>query len=273
MPELPEVEVVRKGLAPGLVGATVIGVEVRQARLRWPVPDQLDGKLKGLRISTIGRRGKYLIFALGKGSLIVHLGMSGNLRLFHLAPPPGRHDHIDLVTDRGVLRYTDPRRFGAMLWHDAAEGPIEQHALLAQLGVEPLEEGFDGSLLYRASRLRKVSVKQWLLSGREVVGVGNIYASESLFRAGIRPTRGAGRLTRAQCERLADAVRDTLREAIDRGGSTLRDFVGADGQGGYFQIDARVYGRAGEPCRQCGGPVRLIRQQQRATYFCPSCQP
>ncbi len=263
----------RRGLAPGLAGAVVREVHVRDRRLRWPVPDRLEETLKGLRIESIGRRGKYLIFECGAGSLIVHLGMSGNLRLLAGAPPAARHDHVDVLTDRGLLRYTDPRRFGAVLWHDARSGPVSGHPLLASLGVEPLEAGFGGQWLHRCSRGRKVSVKQWLLAGRDVVGVGNIYASESLFRAGIRPTGRAARLSRAQCDRLAVAIRETLAEAISRGGSSLRDFVGADGEGGYFQLDAQVYGRAGEPCRRCGHAIRLIRQQQRATYFCPVCQP
>lgn len=273
MPELPEVEVVRRGLAPALTGATVAEVVVREPRLRWPIPPDLARRLRGRQIESIGRRGKYLLFGFGSGTLIVHLGMSGVLRHLGQAPPAGRHDHVDLQTDRGVLRYTDPRRFGAMLWHDSVHGAVLTHPLLAGLGVEPLEPGFDGEVLFRGSRQRRVSVKQWLLAGHEVVGVGNIYASESLFRARIRPTARAGRLSRQQCMRLAVAIRETLAEAIGRGGSTLRDFVGADGEGGYFQIDARVYGRAGEPCRVCATPIRLLRQQQRATYFCPVCQP
>lgn len=273
MPELPEVEVVRRGLEPGLAGALVREVVIRDRRLRWPIPLDLAETLRNRRIESIGRRGKYLLFDFGTGVLIIHLGMSGVLRHFEVVPPPGRHDHVDLHTDRGVLRYTDPRRFGAMLWHDTAQGPVGEHKLLAALGVEPLGGHFDGQVLFRGSRLKRVSVKQWLLAGHEVVGVGNIYASESLFRAGIRPTLRTGRLTRKQCEALALSIRETLAEAIDRGGSTLRDFVGADGEGGYFQIDARVYGRAGEPCRQCRTPIKLIRQQQRASYFCPVCQP
>lgn len=273
MPELPEVEVVRRGLAPELTGAVVSEVVVRDSRLRWPIPADLPARMKDRKIVSIARRGKYLLFDLGLGQLIVHLGMSGVLRQFPVPPLVGRHDHVDIHTDRGTLRYTDPRRFGAMLWHDVAQGPVAAHPLLASLGVEPLEAGFDGEVLFRGSRARRVAVKQWLLAGHDVVGVGNIYASESLYRAGIRPTWRAARLTRWQCDALAQAIRETLAEAIGRGGSSLRDFVGADGEGGYFQIDARVYGRAGEPCRRCNTPIRLIRQQQRATYFCPVCQP
>ena len=273
MPELPEVEVVRRGLEPRVQGATVRQVQVRESRLRWPVPADLAARLEGLTLKTLQRRGKYLLLDFGSGVLIVHLGMSGTLRWFECAPPLIAHDHIDLVTDRGLLRYNDPRRFGAMLWHDPGDGPVHLHPLLASLGIEPFDARFDGEWLFHASRGRRVAVKQWLLAGQCVVGVGNIYASESLFRAGIRPTVAATRLTRARCERLALAIRETLAEAIERGGSSLRDFVASDGSGGYFQLDCRVYGRAGAPCRSCGSPIRLLRQQQRATYFCAVCQP
>lgn len=273
MPELPEVEVVRRGLGPQVCGATVRAAQVREARLRWPVPVDLEARLAGRTVLAVERRGKYLLLDVGNGTLIVHLGMSGTLRWFSQAPPLIAHDHVDIVTDRGVLRYNDPRRFGAMLWHDASDGPVVAHSLLANLGIEPFDARFDGAWLYRASRGRRVSVKQWLLAGHCVVGVGNIYASESLFRAGIRPTVAAARLSRARCDLLAQAIRATLAEAIERGGSSLRDFVGSDGSGGYFQLDCGVYGRAGEPCRVCAAPVKLIRQQQRATYFCATCQP
>lgn len=273
MPELPEVEVVRRGLQPRVAGRTVLDVEVRERRLRWPIPADLARCLVGRRVLGIDRRGKYLLLDFGVGWLIVHLGMSGNFRFFEGAPVAARHDHVDIITDAGVLRYTDPRRFGAMLWHDRLDGPLHAHPLLASLGVEPFSAAFDGASLYRASRGRRVSAKQFLLAGRDVVGVGNIYASESLFRAGIRPTARAERLSRARCDRLAQTIRETLSEAIERGGSSLRDFVGSSGESGYFQLDCRVYGRAGEPCRDCGTAIRSIRQQQRATYFCPVCQP
>ena len=273
MPELPEVEVVRRGLGPRVLGATVHATQVRESRLRWPVPGDLALRLNGRTVRAVERRGKYLLFDLGTGTLIVHLGMSGTLRWFAQAPALIAHDHVDVITDRGVLRYNDPRRFGAMLWHDASDGPVAAHSLLANLGIEPFDARFDGAWLHRASRGRRVAVKQWLLAGHCVVGVGNIYASESLFRAGIRPTVAAARLSSARCDRLAQAIRETLAEAIERGGSSLRDFVGSDGSGGYFQLDCGVYGRAGEPCRVCATPVKLIRQQQRATYFCTSCQP
>lgn len=272
MPELPEVEVVRRGLEQTLGGRLITAVTVRDARLRWPVPPDLPARLVGKRVLSVERRGKYLLLSLADGTLIVHLGMSGTFRFHPKAPAVGRHDHVDLQTDGGVLRYNDPRRFGAMLWHDRAQGCVHQHVLLRGLGVEPFSDQFDARHLYKGSRLRKVSVKQFLLAGQCVVGVGNIYACESLFRAGIHPGLNAGRLSLARCERLAQSVRQTLAEAISRGGSTLRDFVGSSGETGYFQLDCAVYGRAGEPCRQCGSTVRMLRQQGRSTFFCPRCQ-
>jgi formamidopyrimidine-DNA glycosylase len=272
MPELPEVEVVARGLRERVLGHTVRGAQLRTASLRWPVPPALPALLAGRRIERIERRGKYLLLHMGNGALIVHLGMSGNLRYLEQWAPPQRHDHVDIELARGWLRLHDPRRFGAVLWHDETEGPLDRHPLLARLGVEPLEPGFDGTLLHRGTRGRRVAIKQLLLAGQVVVGVGNIYASESLFRAGIRPTTRAARLSRERCERLAAAIRATLAEAIARGGSTLRDFAGADGSSGYFQLDCAVYGRQGQPCRRCGTAVRMAQQQQRATYWCPRCQ-
>lgn len=272
MPELPEVEVVRRGLDQTVVGQTVRTVSVRESRLRWPVPATLAERLRGARLLGTRRRGKYLLLAFADGWLIVHLGMSGTLRYLPVSEPVRAHDHVDLAFERGVLRYHDPRRFGAMLWHGREQGPVDAHPLLAALGVEPLEGGFDGATLYQGTRGRTGSIKQVLLAGHVVVGVGNIYASESLFRAGIRPGTAAGRLSRARCERLAQAIRETLAEAIGRGGSSLRDFVSSAGEQGYFQLDAFVYGRAGLPCRRCGTPIRLARHQQRATYYCPRCQ-
>lgn len=272
MPELPEVEVVRRGLSPRIGEATVRAVEVREPRLRWPVPVDLAALLVGRRLRSLGRRGKYLLLDFGTGTLIVHLGMSGTLRWFASRPALVAHDHVDIETDRGLIRYNDPRRFGAILWHRAEQGPVESHPLLASLGIEPFDPRFDGEWLFQAARGRRVSVKQWLLAGHAVVGVGNIYASESLFRSGIRPTVAAGRLSRSRCERLARSIRETLAEAIERGGSSLRDFVASDGSGGYFQLDCLVYGRAGEPCRVCAAPIRLLRQQGRATFHCVNCQ-
>jgi len=272
MPELPEVEVVRKGIAPQLTGSVVRAVRVRERRLRWPVPENLGGPIVGQQLLSVGRRGKYLLLVFSTGTLIIHLGMSGQLRVLTAELALRRHDHLDIETSAGLLRFNDPRRFGAVLWHPEEAGPLEAHPLLASLGAEPLEPGFEGEFLYRATRGRKLAIKQLLLGGREVVGVGNIYASESLFRASIRPTARAGSLSRLRCEALAQAIRETLADAIARGGSSLRDFVSAEGEQGYFQIDCQVYGRAGEPCRRCCAPIRLMRQQQRATYFCPACQ-
>lgn len=272
MPELPEVEVVRLGLSPKVVGRVVRAVQVREHRLRWPVRADLHDQLAGFRLASLDRRGKYLLAGFGHGVLIVHLGMSGNWAFVAGDLPVQRHDHIDLLFDHGVLRFNDPRRFGAMVWHPLRDGAVTGNPLLARLGVEPLSDRFDAALLYRASRGRKVAIKQFLLMGMAVVGVGNIYASESLFRAGIRPGTAAGRLSRVRCERLVRAIRDTLGDAIAQGGTTLRDFAGADGQGGYFQLSCQVYGRGGEPCPVCGSAVRRSVQQQRATYWCAVCQ-
>lgn len=274
MPELPEVEVVRRGLERRVLGRTVRTVRVRESRLRWPVPGQLEQYLAGAALCSVGRRGKYLLLDFGHGTLLVHLGMSGNFRFLGGDDPqaPGRHDHVDLEFEHGTLRYRDPRRFGAMLWHDARDGPVSAHRLLATLGAEPLSGAFDGALLHRHTRARSAAIKPLLLAGDIVVGVGNIYASESLFRAGIRPTTAARRIALTRCERLAEAIRETLSEAIDRGGSTLRDFVSSDGAAGCYQSVSLVYGRAGEPCRSCGEPVRMLRQQQRSTFYCPRCQ-
>ncbi|HEY0879723.1 MAG TPA: bifunctional DNA-formamidopyrimidine glycosylase/DNA-(apurinic or apyrimidinic site) lyase [Zeimonas sp.] len=274
MPELPEVEVVRRGLERRVLGRTVRTAHVREARLRWQVPAELACNVAGAVLRSVERRGKYLLLDFGRGTLLVHLGMSGNFRfLSGEAPPaPERHDHVDLEFEHGTLRYRDPRRFGAILWHPASEGPVLAHPLLASLGAEPLSDAFDGALLHRGMRSRTGAIKSVLLAGDVVVGVGNIYASESLFRAGIRPTTAARRIALPRCERLATAIRQTLGEAIERGGSTLRDFVSSDGAAGCYQTASLVYGRAGEPCRVCGTPVRTLRQQQRSTFWCPHCQ-
>jgi formamidopyrimidine-DNA glycosylase len=275
MPELPEVEVTRRALAPHVEGHTVHRVLVRDRRLRWPVPAALARTLGGHTVLALERRGKYLLWRFAHGTLISHLGMSGSWRV-HLSmpPPPGAHDHVDIVVgDAGrVLRLTDPRRFGALLWHPQRAGPVERHPSLARLGIEPFDPRFDGALLHAAARGRRVAIKQFLLAGSAVVGVGNIYASESLFRAGIHPRMPAHRLSRQRADRLAAEVRAVLAAAIEVGGSTLRDFVGADGAEGYFMMDAQVYDRAGQPCRRCGTRIRRIVQGQRATYFCPHCQ-
>ncbi|NUA28804.1 bifunctional DNA-formamidopyrimidine glycosylase/DNA-(apurinic or apyrimidinic site) lyase [Cupriavidus basilensis] len=292
MPELPEVEVTRRGLLPHVVGRRIAEVVVRHRGLRWPVEPDLESQLTGRVIARIERRGKYLLLECVRpdgeapGWLLIHLGMTGTLRVLPQAPPPGTHDHLDLVLAEPdgagdaqpgaatslVLRLRDPRRFGAVLWSLLEESQLPTHPLLSKLGIEPFDPRFDGAWLYRLGRGRSAAIKTVLLAGDIVVGVGNIYASESLFAAGIRPTTPAGRLSLARCERLAAAVRDTLARAIERGGSTLRDFVGSDGSSGYFQLDCAVYDRAGHPCRVCGTTIRQIVQGQRSTFYCPSCQ-
>ncbi|MFN3790977.1 bifunctional DNA-formamidopyrimidine glycosylase/DNA-(apurinic or apyrimidinic site) lyase [Massilia sp.] len=280
MPELPEVEVTRRGVAPHIEGRVVEQVIVRRDGLRWPFPPGLSERLAGRRILATGRRGKYLLIEFEHGTLIVHLGMSGHLRVLPPGIEPRKHDHFDLVvvgTDAGpegrqVLRLHDPRRFGAVLWHGKDEGELEEHLLLRGLGVEPLGEGFSGELLWRETRKRNAPIKQVLLAGDIVVGVGNIYACESLFRAGINPKTPAARISRARYERLAEAIKDILAAAIVQGGSTLRDFIAVNGQSGYFQQTYFVYDRAGVPCRNCGSPVRQIKQGQRSTFYCVQCQ-
>lgn len=269
MPELPEVEITRRGVLPRLAGRRIRRVIVRQPRLRWPVPGDLGNVLGGQTLTGVRRRAKYLLFDFDRGSLIVHLGMSGSLRVLERASEPGPHDHVDIEFDGALLRLRDPRRFGAMLWQN---GQSELHPLLAGLGVEPLEPGFDGNVLYRAARGRKTAIKQLIMNAAVVVGVGNIYASESLFRARINPRLRAERLSRARCALLAREIRATLEDALAAGGSTLRDFSGADGAPGYFQQRYFVYDREGEACRVCATPVRAVRVGQRSTFFCPSCQ-
>jgi len=276
MPELPEVEVTRRGVAPHLEGRLVDTVHVRRDGLRWPFPPGLAALLAGRTILHTGRRGKYLLIGFEHGTLIVHLGMSGHLRVLPWDTMPKKHDHFDLVVGAGaarqVLRLNDPRRFGAVLWHGVDDGDLDQHELLRGLGVEPLEDGFDGALLYRATRRRSAPIKQVLLAGDIVVGVGNIYACESLFRAGINPKTPASRIGRGRYDKLAEAIRSILAEAIVQGGSTLRDFIAVNGQSGYFQQTYFVYDRAGVPCRQCGSAIRQIKQGQRSTFYCVNCQ-
>jgi formamidopyrimidine-DNA glycosylase len=276
MPELPEVEVTRRGVAPHLEGRIVEQVVFRREGLRWPFPAHLAESLVGQRITQVRRRGKYLLIGFNSGELIVHLGMSGHLRVLPPGIEPKKHDHFDLVVNDGaqsqVLRLHDPRRFGAVLWHANDDGDIGQHVLLRGLGVEPLEDGFSSELLHKATRKRSAPIKQVLLSGDIVVGVGNIYACESLFKAGINPKTPASRISRARYDKLALAIREILAEAIVQGGSTLRDFIAVNGQSGYFQQTYFVYDRAGVPCRNCGAPVRQIKQGQRSTFYCATCQ-
>ncbi|HKY92780.1 MAG TPA: bifunctional DNA-formamidopyrimidine glycosylase/DNA-(apurinic or apyrimidinic site) lyase [Nevskiaceae bacterium] len=271
MPELPEVETVRRGIEPHVVGRTIERVVVRDHRLRWPVEKALPRKLAGRRIVGTERRAKYLLLPLDNGDrLIVHLGMSGRLWVLPHAEPTVKHDHVDVVLDRGqLLRFHDPRRFGAMLLWPAAR---DSHELLENLGPEPFADDFDGAYLFRLSRGRSAAVKNFVMDGRVVVGAGNIYAAEALFRAGIRPNRPAGRLTRAECDRLAHRIREVLGEAIVQGGTTLRDFAGANGESGYFQQDLFVYGRDGEPCRTCGTTIVRKVIGQRSSFHCPTCQ-
>ncbi len=269
MPELPEVETTRRGIAPHLLGQTIERVVVRDRRLRWPIPEDLDVRLSGQRIEAVERRAKYLLIRVQSGTLIAHLGMSGSLRLVPAELPAAKHEHVDILLGSGqALRYTDPRRFGALLW---SQLPLE-HPLLASLGPEPLDEGFDGRRLYELSRGRSMAVKPFIMDNAVVVGVGNIYASEALFAAGIDPRRPAGGISRARYERLAAEIRRILAMAIERGGTTLRDFVGGDGKPGYFQQELFVYGRGGAFCKQCGSTLREVRLGQRASVYCGRCQ-
>jgi len=272
MPELPEVEVTRRGVAPHLEGQVVKAIALRHIGLRWPFPAALAETLVGHTIRSTGRRGKYLLVNFDHGTLLIHLGMSGHLRILPLDIPPKKHDHFDMQVGEQVLRLSDPRRFGAVLWHAASDGDIENHLLLRTLGVEPLEALFDGQWLYRQTRARSSSIKQVLLAGDIVVGVGNIYASESLFRARINPRTSAHRIGLERYVRLAQTIREVLAEAIEQGGSTLKDFMAVNGQSGYFQQNYFVYARTGEPCRICGMPIRQIVQGQRSTFYCPNCQ-
>jgi formamidopyrimidine-DNA glycosylase len=268
MPELPEVEVTRRGIAPQLTGRIISGVVVRERRLRWPIPDAVHG-LSGRTVRSVQRRGKYLLVDCGDGHLILHLGMSGSLRVLPPGTPARKHDHFDLELGDRILRLHDPRRFGAVLW---TVEDVAGHPLLAHLGVEPLSRGLDAARLHALSRGCGVAIKQFLMDGRRIVGVGNIYASESLYRAGIDPRMPAQRLSLEKSARLSAAIKDILRAAIKAGGSSLRDFVGSDGAPGYFQQRYWVYGRAGEKCRACASKVRKLVQGQRATFFCPRCQ-
>lgn len=281
MPELPEVETTRLGLLPKVQGGRISTVTVRDRRLRWPIPKNLATQLSGTTVFNIVRRGKYLLWDCRvanlpnarRGYLLSHMGMSGSLRLINRADAgqsPQKHDHLDIGFDNGVtVRYTDPRRFGAMLWIAGAE---PAHPLLDHLGPEPLSDDFGGAYLHAAANGRSLSIKEFIMTSQVVVGVGNIYASEALFHACIHPKRLAGKVSRARFDRLADSIKTTLQKAIHAGGSSLRDYVAANGELGYFQVNAFVYDREGLPCRACNGLIRAIRQGQRSTYFCPQCQ-
>jgi formamidopyrimidine-DNA glycosylase len=273
MPELPEVEITRSGIEPHLVGKIITGVRVSERRLRWPIPRDLALRATGRRIARVVRRGKYILVDCGgngnAGWLILHLGMSGSLRIMDSKTKPQRHDHFDLQLGKKLMRLRDPRRFGSVLWEG---GDIARHHLLAGLGAEPLEDSFSGELLHAATRTRKAAVKLVLMNASIVVGVGNIYANESLFHARINPRTPALRVSLARYETLAGAVKSTLGQALAAGGSSLRDFVHSDGTSGYFQQDYYVYGRGGLPCRTCGATIRQLRQGQRSTFYCPTCQ-
>jgi formamidopyrimidine-DNA glycosylase len=270
MPELPEVETTRRGIEPHIKHLTITDVIVRQRKLRWPVPRGLKQKLVGHKIEQVTRRAKYLLIRFDHGTLVLHLGMSGSLRIVNADSVVGKHDHFDLVFDSGkALRLTDPRRFGAVLW---TKDDPDEHELLKSLGPEPLSSDFNCDYLFQRSRGRKSTIKQFIMDGKIVVGVGNIYASESLFLAGINPKRAAGKISPERYDKLVEAIKAILTEAIKQGGTTLRDFVGGDGKPGYFAQQLKVYGREGEPCPGCGGPIKQLILGQRASYYCPNCQ-
>jgi len=278
MPELPEVETTLRGIRPHLQDRKITQVHIRQAQLRWQIPAQLNRILSGCHIEKLQRRGKYLLLSCrplsgssqSAGTLIIHLGMSGSLRILPQPEPPQKHDHIDWYLDDGqCLRYRDPRRFGCVLWTDSS---WQDHRLLANLGVEPLDDEFNGAYLYQHAHNRSLAVKSFLMDSHQVVGVGNIYANESLFMAGIHPKRVAGKISLARYQLLAEAVKQVLSDAIEQGGTTLRDFAQSDGKPGYFQQALQVYGRAGHACNQCGQPIQQFKMNQRASYFCGHCQ-
>jgi len=269
MPELPEVETSRRGIEPHIVDTTVSRVVIRERRLRWPVAKDLDRNLPGQTVTSVGRRAKYLLINTEKGSAILHLGMSGSVCIVDRDTPASVHDHVDIEFSSGLmLRYRDPRRFGSLHW---SKNPLS-HPLLDKLGPEPLGDDFSGDYLWRKSRGRKVSIKQFIMNAYIVVGVGNIYASESLFMAGINPRRAAGRIAALRYDALADAIKEVLNRAITAGGTTLRDYYGGDGEAGYFQQQLEAYGREDEPCRRCNTPITAIVQGQRSTYYCKQCQ-
>lgn len=270
MPELPEVETTLRGITPFVTNATITGVEVRNPSLRWPVPVEQMQELLGQPIISGYRRAKYILLNTANTTLMIHLGMSGSLRVLDPETPAGKHDHIDLsLNGSKILRYNDPRRFGSWLLID---GSVDSHPLLSHLGPEPLSDAFNGEHLFRLSRKRKVAVKNFIMDGKIVVGVGNIYASEALFMAGVRPGRQATRVTRREYDNLADRIKFVLQRSIDMGGTTLRDFTRADGQAGYFKQKLQVYDRFAEPCRVCQTPIKKVTIGQRSSFYCPSCQ-
>jgi len=270
MPELPEVETTRRGIAPALEGRTIVALVVRDRRLRWPVPADLEKCLRGQPVNQVARRAKYLLLETPVGSAIIHLGMSGSMRIVPENEAPEKHDHFDIVTSAAeIVRFNDPRRFGSLLW--TASNPLE-HPLLAKLGPEPLSPDFTGEHLWQSGQGRRVTIKQHIMNSKVVAGVGNIYANEALFRAGIHPTRAAGRIALPRMAMLAEEIRTVLNDAIQQGGTTLRDYRGGDGKPGYFKQQLLVYDRGGEPCIKCGKTIKRIVQGQRATYYCSNCQ-
>ncbi len=269
MPELPEVETTCRGIRPSVQGKQVTHMLVRERRLRWPITQGVESVLTGTTVDTVSRRGKYILLETVRGTLICHLGMSGSLRLLPAQTPPAKHDHVDIVFGNTCLRFNDPRRFGVMLWTTA---PVMEHKLLSSLGEEPLTRAFNAKILYSKTRKRTAPIKNVIMDSCVVVGVGNIYAAESLFMARILPTRAASSLSLEDCQRLVTMIKKVLRRSIRLGGTTLRDFHHADGKPGYFQQTLLVYGREGELCRECAGSLRLIRLGQRSTVYCPHCQ-
>ncbi|WP_283788712.1 bifunctional DNA-formamidopyrimidine glycosylase/DNA-(apurinic or apyrimidinic site) lyase [Bermanella sp. WJH001] len=275
MPELPEVETTCRGIAPHIEGKAIAKLVVRQPQLRWPIPDDLAKLVKGQTILAVRRRAKYILLDIGKskikGTIIIHLGMSGSLRVVKgQAPEPQKHEHFDLVFSNDLLlRFTDPRRFGACLWQDVDSN---DNKWLDHLGPEPLSDEFNGEYLFNKSRKRTSAVKTFIMDQKIVVGVGNIYASESLFLSGISPTKAAGKISKAKYEVFAEQIKQVLTKAIAQGGTTLKDFVGSDGKPGYFAQQLHVYGRKDEPCSQCEAPIKQITQGQRSTFYCTNCQ-
>lgn len=270
MPELPEVETTCRGITPHITGQIVQAVVIRQRKLRWPIPPTIKRLLPGQRIDQVSRRGKYLLLNTAVGTLILHLGMSGSLRIARQSETVEKHDHVDIVFSKNcILRLRDPRRFGAVLW--TSRSPY-LHKLIRSLGPEPLSDEFNADMLFQRSRNRKIAIKSFIMDSKVVVGVGNIYANEALFQAGIRPTTPAGRVSLARYQRLVIAIKTVLAAAIEAGGTTLRDFTNGEGKPGYFQQKLQIYGRAGENCTTCGTHIKMIQQAQRATYYCTHCQ-
>lgn len=271
MPELPEVETTRRGVQPYIEGQLINKMIVRHRGLRWPIPEGLETLVTGQTVQRVERRAKYLLLGCDKGTLIIHLGMSGRLRVLDNDDNIGKHDHVDIFFSNGhVLRFTDPRRFGAVLW---TEHNTDQHPLIAHLGPEPLSDAFSGDYLYQRARGRSSNIKSFIMNGEIVVGVGNIYANEALFLAGIHPAKAAGKISKAKMVKLVEAIKLVLDKALLAGGTTLRDFRKSDGKPGYFAQELHVYGRQNQPCLSCDQPISCIRQSQRATYFCKQCQP